>query len=72
MIFDFFTARLQRKKYETPAAMSMGFADFFSQDLHSTPFPLFYCHPKLSKSSAETLVTPAVVFAASGRYAVPE
>lgn len=39
MIFDFFTARLQRKKYETQTVMSMGFADFFHKIFTRPLFP---------------------------------
>jgi hypothetical protein len=53
MIFDFFTARLQRKKYETPAAMSMGFTDFFHKNFTQPPFPPFDSHPKLKNCSIE-------------------
>ena len=49
MIFDFFTARLQRKKYETVTAMSMGFTDFFHNIFTRPIFPRFYSDLKLRK-----------------------
>ena len=48
MIFDFFTARLQREKYETVTAMSMGFKDFF-QNIFT--HPVFA--PTLRRSEAQ-------------------
>jgi hypothetical protein len=68
MIFDFFTARLQRKKYETATAMSMGFTDFFHNIFTRPIFPRF----EAQEAPCEAVITPAVGFAACGRYAVRE
>jgi hypothetical protein len=73
MIFDFFTARLQRKKYETPAAMSMGFTDFFHKNFTQPLFPQFLLSSETQQmlNRESTLITLGVAFAASGRYAAP-
>lgn len=50
MIFDFFTARLQRNKYETQGAMSMGFKEFFEKIFTQRVFLRFSAVPSMENS----------------------